>query len=53
VDDRATRIVGDRATLEEVIADDQKANPNVRSFVRKWRAIQSKNANSYIVEIAL
>ena len=33
---------GDKATLEQVIASDQNANPKVRSFVRKWRAIQNK-----------
>jgi site-specific DNA recombinase len=38
VDDHAIRIIGDQATLEEVIAGDQNAGPNVRSFARKWRA---------------
>lgn len=37
VDDRTIRIVGDTATLEQAIASDQNANPDVRSFVRKWR----------------
>ena len=35
VDDHAIRIIGDQATLEQVIAGDQNAGPNVRSFVRK------------------
>jgi hypothetical protein len=43
VDDRTIRIVGDKATLEEAIAGDQNANPNVRSFVRKWRAREDSN----------
>ena len=37
-DDRAIRIIGDQATLEQVITGDQNADPNVRSFVRAWRA---------------
>jgi site-specific DNA recombinase len=44
VDDRAIRIVGDKATLEQAIAGDQNANPNVRSFVSKWRAISLKKS---------
>ncbi|WP_309248220.1 recombinase family protein [Bradyrhizobium japonicum] len=43
VDDHAIRIVGDKATLEQVIAGDQNANPNVRSFVRKWRTRHDSN----------
>jgi site-specific DNA recombinase len=34
VHNRAIRIIGDRATLEQAIAGDQNANPNVPSFVR-------------------
>jgi site-specific DNA recombinase len=44
VDDHAIRIVGDKATLEQVIAGDQNANPDVRSFVRKWRARRDSNS---------
>ncbi|MBR2120131.1 MAG: recombinase family protein [Afipia sp.] len=44
VDDHAIRIVGDRATLEQAMAGDQNANPNVRSFVRKWRARRDSNS---------
>jgi site-specific DNA recombinase len=32
VDDRAIRIVGDKATLEQVIAGGENAGPNVRSL---------------------
>jgi site-specific DNA recombinase len=44
VDDHAIRIIGDKATLEQVIAGDQNAGPNVRSFVRKWRARRDSNS---------
>jgi site-specific DNA recombinase len=44
VDDHAVRIVGDQAALEQVIAGGQNANPNVRSFVRKWRARRDSNS---------
>lgn len=43
VDDHAIRIVGDKATLENVIAGDQTANPDVRSFIRKWRTRHDSN----------
>jgi site-specific DNA recombinase len=46
VDDHAIRIIGEQVTLEQVIAGDQNAGSNVRSFARKWRAIQNKTANS-------
>jgi hypothetical protein len=45
VDDQAIRIVGDRATLEQALAGDQNANPNVRSFVRKWRATADEDGH--------
>jgi hypothetical protein len=38
VDDHVIRIIGEQATLEEVIAGDQNAGPNVRGFAQKWRA---------------
>jgi site-specific DNA recombinase len=43
VDDHAIRIIGDQATLEQVIAGDQNARPNVRSFARKWRTRHDSN----------
>jgi site-specific DNA recombinase len=45
VDDHAIRIIGDQATLEQVVAGgDQSAGPNVRSSVRKWRARRDSNS---------
>lgn len=43
VDDQTIRIVGDRATLEQAIAGGENAGPDVRSFVRKWRARKDSN----------
>ena len=43
VDDHAIRIIGDQATLVQVIAGDQNAGPNVRSFARKWRTRHDSN----------
>jgi len=43
VDDHAIRIVGDQATLEQAIAGERSAGPNVRSFVRKWRTRHDSN----------
>jgi len=53
VDDRAIRIVGSKDILGAAVAGKQTENGNVRGFVRKWRAIQNKTANSYVIEIAL
>ncbi len=53
VDDTAIRIIGSKHMLQAVIAGKQATNENVRGFVRKWRAIQNKTANSYIIEIAI
>ena len=53
VDDKAIRIVGSKDILRAAIAGKQTENGNVRGFVRKWRAIQNKTANSYVIEIAL
>lgn len=36
VGDHSIQFVGDIATMEEVIAGGQNANPNVRNFLRKW-----------------
>ena len=53
VDEKAIRIIGSRDVLQAIIAGKQNANGNVRGFVRKWRAIQNKTANSYIIEITI
>lgn len=43
VDDHAIRIVGDRATLEQVMAGKSVPASGVRSFVRKWRTRHDSN----------
>jgi hypothetical protein len=53
VDDKAIRIIGSKDVLQAVIAGKQNANGDVRGFVRNWRAIQNKTANSYVIEIAM
>lgn len=53
VDDKAIRIIGSKDVLQAVIAGKQNANGNVRGFVREWRAIQNKTANSYVIEIII
>jgi hypothetical protein len=37
----------------QAIAGKQTENGNVRGFARKWRAIQDKTANLYVIEISL
>ena len=49
MDKNTVRIICDKATFEKAIA----GNGGVRSCVRKWRAIQNKTANSYMIEITL
>src|SRR5258708_7060470 len=47
VDDRVIRIHGSKSTLEQaVIASSESGKNGVRSFVRKWRAVQNKTTNS-------
>jgi site-specific DNA recombinase len=53
VDDNAIRIIGRRDMLQEVIADKQTANGNIRGFVRKWHASQNKAANPCVIGIAI
>ncbi|UZE50281.1 hypothetical protein [Rhodopseudomonas sp. P2A-2r] len=43
VGDKTIRIVGCKATLQEVITGKQTTNENVRGFVRKWRARKDSN----------
>ncbi len=53
VDDQAIPIIGSKDICEAAIAGKQTENGHVCSFVRKWRAIPNKNANSYVIEISL
>ena len=43
VDDHAIRIIGDKATLEQVVAGQASTAAGVRSFVRKWRTRHDSN----------
>jgi hypothetical protein len=56
VDAQELRIMGSKSQLLRtlVVASSEKtAGFGVPSFVPKWRAIQNKTANSYIIEIAI
>src|SRR5258708_25597224 len=47
LDDRVTRTHGSKSTPEQaVIASSESGKNGVRSFVRKWRAVQNKTTNS-------
>jgi site-specific DNA recombinase len=43
VDDRAVRIIGEKAALADVIAGRAAQSAGVRGFVRKWRARKDSN----------
>jgi site-specific DNA recombinase len=43
VDDHKVRIVGEKATLADVVAGRQTRIGSVRGFVRKWRAGRDSN----------
>lgn len=43
VDDNSIRIIGDSATLEQVIAGKSVPEAGVRSFERKWRSLGESN----------
>jgi hypothetical protein len=53
VDDGVVRIIGDKASLEQAVAGLSLAADGVRRCVPKWRAIQDKNANTYLIETAV
>lgn len=53
VDDEQIRIIGRRTVLERLVMGGGAAPAGVSSFVRKWRAIQNKPTNSYIIEFAI
>jgi hypothetical protein len=53
VDDAEIRIFGRRTVLERLVMGGSAAPAGVPSFVRKWRAIQNKTTNYYIIEIAI
>lgn len=52
VDDHVVRVVGDTATVEQVVAGKSVPASGVRSFIRKWRAAPGEDDN-YIYAIAL
>lgn len=43
VDDHVVRVIGDTATLEQVVAGKSVPAAGVRSFVRKWRSLGESN----------
>jgi hypothetical protein len=51
VDDKTIRIIGSKDVLQAAVAGKQIANENIRGFVRKWRAIQNRTANSCVIKI--
>ena len=44
VDDHIVRVIGDTATLEQVVAGKSVPAAGVRSFVRKWRSLRESNS---------
>ena len=53
VDDRQIRIMGRKDVLEAAVTANGGTVPGVRSIVRKWRGIQDKSANTYVIAIAV
>jgi site-specific DNA recombinase len=53
VDNHVVRVIGDKATLAEAMAHGALAGNAVRSFEPKWRAIQNKTANFYVIAITM
>jgi site-specific DNA recombinase len=52
VGDRKVRIIGRKDALEQAVLAKGGAATGVRSFVRKWRAVQDETANNYVIEVA-
>lgn len=53
VDDHQIRIHGRKDVLKQAVKAGGGPASGVRSFVRKWRAVQDKSANSCVVAIAI
>ncbi|TLG77830.1 hypothetical protein [Methylocystis sp. B8] len=53
VDDKVIRIHGSKASLEQAVIAGEQIGKDVRSFIRKWRAGRDKDANTYVIEIAI
>ena len=53
VDDDQIRILGRKDVLEQAVLANGGPIPGVRSFVRKWRSLRDRSANSYVIEIEL
>jgi len=51
VDDELIRIIGDKAALEQAVADHVMASDGIRRRLPKWRATLDKIANTYVIEI--
>ena len=45
--------MGRKDVLEQAVLANGAPIAGVRSFVRRWRAIQDKSANTYVIEIAI
>lgn len=56
VDAETARIIGDKANLEQTIAAANAGTlkePDVRSSIRKWCAVQDRTADTYTLEISM
>jgi site-specific DNA recombinase len=53
VDDRVIRVHGSKTPIEQAVIASCKPGMGIRGFVRKWRAILNKTANSYLIEIPI
>ena len=53
VGDYQIRLFGRKDVLEQAVLAKGGPIPGVRSFVRRWRTVQDKSANTYAIEIAL
>ena len=51
-EDNVIRIVGNKTTLEQLVAGGQAAAPRVRSFERKWRSLRESNPSFQIENLS-
>lgn len=47
------QIVGSNDKIRSTYGSKGQPTPRVRKFVQKWRVIQNKSTNTYVVEIAI
>jgi hypothetical protein len=53
VDQGTICIMGRKDILEQAVTNGGHITPGVRTCIAKWRAVQDKSANTYVIEVEI